>query len=109
MQVAERADVVAFDEAQFFEPADLQSRARALLRRGKTVIVAGLDMDATGNVFSSGVVALMAEADEVLKLKAVCTKCGVDAGMTAKTAGGLERVEIGGQEKYEARCREHWS
>lgn len=96
-------DVVAFDEAQFFDHRiEVVTRQLALDHR---VIVAGLDTDSRGEPFGP-MPRLMALADEVTKLSAVCVRCGRDASRTYRTARGQAgTVWIGAQESYEARCR----
>lgn len=103
------ADVVAFDEAQFLDNQKLALVTSFLLEEGKLVIVAGLDKNYLGNPFNYVMAHLVAIADSVTKLSAVCTECGCDdASMTQKTEGGNQVVEVGGSEKYEARCRDCW-
>lgn len=105
----EKATVVAFDEGQFFSPK-LPSLCQDLLTRGKRVIVAGLDLDFRGQPFGS-MPALLALADEVLKLQAVCVKCGQPATRTQRLVNGQPAslsgplIVIGDAEKYEPRCR----
>lgn len=98
------ADVVLIDEVQFFNNL-LIPIVKELLDKGKVVYVAGLDMDFTGNPFEV-TAGLMSIADEITKLKAVCTICGEDSYLTAKTGGTEERMELGGKEKYFPACRE---
>lgn len=106
------ADVVALDEAQFF-PAWVVDYCQSLKDQGKTVIICGLDMDARRQPFGS-MGQLMAIADTVTKLTAVCS-CGSDATYTwlkedhPTTSGNL--ILIGDKEQYEPRCRQcfHWS
>ena len=101
--------VVGLDEAQFFD-AGIVAVANALVERGIRVIVAGLDTDFRGEPFGM-VPHLMAVADSVTKLQAVCMKCGQPATrsqiLVAPPSGDLTSPEfIGGDEKYEARCRD---
>lgn len=101
--------VVAFDEAQFFSP-ELVPAVRALVARGLRVLIAGLDTDFRGEPFDV-VAQLMAEADSVTKLTAVCMKCGAPAIRTQRLIVGQPapyespRIVVGGDEMYEARCR----
>jgi thymidine kinase len=105
------ARVVAIDEAQFFDRRERPSLVRVaqqLAGRGARVIVAGLDMNAAGEPFGL-MPELMAVADEVTKLKACCAVCGEDAGMSFRRSDPeLAGVDIGGEDKYEARCLAHW-
>lgn len=95
--------LVAFDEAQFFEEDGIVGCCRQLVHAGKRVIVCGLDLDWRGEPFL-GMARLAAEAQDVLKLHAVCARCGGEASRTWKLAGEGDRVEVGGADKYEARC-----
>lgn len=103
-------EVVAIDEAQFFNSSDsmnIVDVSKELAFRGVRVILAGLDMDANGNPFGL-MPELMAIADEVLKLKACCAVCGADANLSYHKTQQENLVELGGEDKYEARCLEHW-
>lgn len=105
------AEVFAFDEAHFFGPA-FPEICEALVAHGKRVIVAGLDLNFRAEPFGP-VPVLMALADEVVKLTAVCTVCGAPATRTQRLIGGKPalagpEVLIGGLETYEPRCREHF-
>ena len=102
--------VIGIDEAQFFD-ADLVSLIHTLVRKGVRVIVAGLDMDFRGIPF--GIMpTLMALADEVQKLKAVCAQTGAEAHFTQRLVNGKPArhsdpiILVGAQEHYEARSRE---
>jgi thymidine kinase len=110
---AVRASVVAIDEAQFFD-AGLPEVAGLLASEGRSVIVSGLDQDFLGRPFAS-MPALLALADQVTKLTAICTVCGADATRTQRLVGGRPAAEddplivVGGMndDRYEARCRAH--
>lgn len=101
--------VVAFDEVQFFDAAILPL-IRELVGRNLRVIAAGLDTDFRGEPFDQ-VARLMAEADSVTKLTAVCVRCGEPAIRTQRLIAGdpapynSPRIVVGGDELYEARCR----
>jgi thymidine kinase len=96
-------EVVAIDEAQFFEPVIVEV-CTTLADRGIRVIVAGLDQDYRGLPFGS-MPALMALAEYVTKNLAICVKCGNPANRTQRLGGGTDRVIVGAGEIYEARCR----
>lgn len=103
--------VFAFDEAHFFGAA-FPEVCEALVDEGKRVIVAGLDLNFRAEPFGPMPV-LMALADEVVKLTAVCTVCGAPATRTQRLMGGKPvlagpEVLIGGLETYEPRCRGHF-
>jgi thymidine kinase len=104
-------DVVAIDEAQFFDD-QLARVATDLVDSAVTVIAAGLDRDFRGEPFGP-MAALMAGADEVMKLRAVCMKCkSLEATMTQRLIDGHPAprssplILIGAAESYEARCRD---
>lgn len=101
--------VVGIEEVQFFDPG-IVDVCQALAGRGLQVIVAGLDMDFRGCPFGP-MPALLAVADEVVKLRAICARCGADAARSQRLIDGepapasAPTVLIGAQEHYEARCR----
>jgi thymidine kinase len=101
--------VVAVDEAQFFD-AEISRVCSELAERGLRVIVAGLDMDFRGEPFGA-MPLLMAEAEEVTKLQAICVVCGAPASRTQRLIDGEPAAHddpvilVGGSESYEARCR----
>ncbi len=103
--------VVGLDEAQFFSPEVTQVVQR-LADRGIRVIVAGLDMDFRGEPFGP-MPALLAQADRVDKLQAICVKCGFPATRSQRLINGKPAryddpvIIVGASEMYEARCREH--
>ncbi len=102
--------VVAVDEVQFFEP-DIVDVCDQLADRGVRVICAGLDMDFRGQPFGS-MPALMARAEEISKLHAICVVCGDEASRTQRLIDDRPAayddpvVLVGAAEVYEARCRE---
>lgn len=103
--------VVAIDEAQFFDD-QIVPIVRQLADRGLRVIVAGLDTDFRGEPFGP-IPALMAQAEHVDKLHAICMVCGEEASRTQRLVNGRPAhfhdpvVIIGASEMYEARCRAH--
>ena len=97
------ADVVGVDEAQFFGP-ELVDAVETLARRGARVVVAGLDQDYLGRPFEP-VPQLMAVAEHVTKLHAVCVRCGAPANHSQRIVADGERVLVGEKEAYEPRCR----
>ncbi|MEA3377335.1 MAG: thymidine kinase [Chloroflexota bacterium] len=107
--IAPRTTVVAIDEAQFFDH-DVVPLCEQLADRGLRVIVAGLDMDFRGEPFGP-MPALMARAEQVTKLQAICVKCGGPASRTQRLIEGQPAgyddpvILVGASEVYEARCR----
>lgn len=97
------ADVIGIDEAQFFD-ATLVEVVEELARQGKRVIIAGLDQDYLGRPFEP-LPALMAVAEYVTKLHAVCVMCGAPANHSQRLVQGDEQVLLGAKEVYEPRCR----
>jgi thymidine kinase len=102
---------VVIDEVQFFDE-EIVSLVQQLATRGLRVIMAGLDMDFRGEPFGQ-MPALMAIAEEVTKLHAICMVCGEEACRTQRLVNGKPAnyhdpvILVGAQEAYEARCREH--
>ncbi len=94
--------VVGIDEAQFFDEG-LAELVNELADAGVRVIVAGLDQDFARQPFGP-MPALMATAEYVDKMHAVCVRCGAPAQYSQRIAGGGEQVQVGDTE-YEARCR----
>jgi thymidine kinase len=101
--LAQEVDVVGVDEAQFFDP-EIASVCEKLAVRGIRVIVAGLDMDFTGKPFGQ-MPNLLATADYITKLHAICVRCGNIANISYRktTEGG--QVLLGEKDVYEPRCR----
>lgn len=97
--------VVGVDEAQFFDEFVVEAVER-MSNRGLRVIVAGLDMDYRGKPFGC-MPQLMAIAEHVTKLSAVCVVCGAPASRTQKTRAEGGQVVVGANGLYEARCRRH--
>lgn len=105
------ADVVAVDEVQFFDAA-IVDVCNMLANQGKRVICAGLDMDFRGVPFGP-IPQLLAIAEQVEKLQAICVVCGAAASRTQRLIAGQPAyiddpiVLVGASEVYEARCRAH--
>ena len=103
--------VVGVDEAQFFDNGILDVTTR-LAERGIRVLVAGLDQDFRGEPFGP-MPMLMAKAEHVDKLQAICMVCGEPASRTQRLVNGKPArfndpvVIVGASELYEARCRRH--
>ncbi len=101
--LAGNCDVVGVDEAQFFDEG-LKEVCVKLANQGIRVIVAGLDMDFAGNPFGP-IPDLMAVAEFVTKVHAICVQCGEVASYSFRLAEGDKTVMLGETESYEARCR----
>ncbi len=109
--VEPETEVVAIDEVQFFDwrVADV---CNTLAARGVRVILAGLDLDFRGEPFGP-MPLLLAIAEEVEKLHAICMVCGQDASRTQRLINGRPAsyddpvILVGASEVYEARCRMH--
>ena len=100
---AGNCEVVGIDEAQFFDE-EIVNVANELANQGKRVIVAGLDMDFTGVPFKP-MDALMAIAEYITKVHAVCMKCGNVASYSHRRTKSKETVVLGEKDIYEALCR----
>lgn len=104
--------VVGIDEAQFFDD-EILAVVQTLATRGVRVIIAGLDTDFRGEPFGT-MPTLMAIAERVDKLHAICMVCGESACRTQRLVNGKPAnyhdpiVIVGAAELYEARCREHY-
>jgi thymidine kinase len=101
--VATDVAVVGVDEVQFFD-VDIVGAVESLANHGKRVIVAGLDQDYRGRPFGP-MPALMAVAEYVTKLHAVCARCGGEACRSQRLVAQEEQLFVGGAAAYEARCR----
>ena len=102
--LATDVDVVGIDEAQFFDD-ELPAVCNELVRRGTRVIIAGLDMDFKCQPFGP-MPALMALADEVTKVHAICVRCGNLAYVSHRTVENDKLVLLGEKMEYEPLCRE---
>ncbi len=95
--------VVGIDEAQFFDD-DLVELVNDLADAGMRVIVAGLDQDFRRHPFGP-MPGILATAEYVDKVHAICVRCGGPAHYSQRIAGGSEQVQVGDTQSYEARCR----
>lgn len=108
--IADDMQVIAIDEIQFFS-TEIISIILDLVDNGKRVIVAGLDLDFRGLPFGT-LPTLLALADDVTKLTAICIKCGNEAHLSQRLINGKAAkfddpiIMVGAQEKYQARCRD---
>ena len=108
-QVSADSEMVAIDEAQFLDD-DIVTVTTALANRGVRVVLAGTDTDFRGEPFGP-MGSLMAVAEEVTKLHAICVVCGDEACRNQRLIDGAPArydsptIMVGGRESYEARCR----
>ncbi|HKK89516.1 MAG TPA: thymidine kinase [Saprospiraceae bacterium] len=96
-------EVIGIDEAQFFDDG-LVEVCEELANRGKRVVVAGLDMDYKGKPFGP-VPNLLAVAEYITKVHAICKQCGSLATHSYRIASGEDQVLLGEKDSYEPRCR----
>lgn len=102
--LASNVDVVGIDEAQFFDEG-LSDVCNELANQGVRVIVAGLDMDFKGNPFGP-IPSLMARAEYVTKVHAICMRCGSLANYSHRLSEAEKLVLLGEKDEYEPLCRE---
>jgi thymidine kinase len=103
LRYAHEAQVIGIDEGQFLGPG-LVKVVERLARKGKRVIVAGLDQDYAGRPFEP-MPQLLAIAEYITKTLAICVVCGAPANRTYRKKRRAGRVVVGGADLYEARCR----
>jgi thymidine kinase len=101
--MAQNVDVVGIDEAQFFDD-EIANVCDELALRGVRVIVAGLDMDYMAKPFGQ-MPFLLAKADYITKLHAICVKCGNIANYSYRIIPNEEQIMLGAKNVYEPRCR----
>ncbi len=97
------SDVVGIDEAQFFDDALIEVCSQ-LANQGKRVIIAGLDMDKKGLPFGP-MPSLMAIAEFITKVHAICVKCGDIANHSFRIVDNDKKILLGETDTYEPRCR----
>ena len=102
--VADDVQVVGIDEAQFFDDS-LVEVVQTLANRGVRVIIAGLDTDFLGKPFGP-MPALMAVAEDVQKVHAICVRCGSLANHSHRLSASTNLVELGEKDVYEPLCRQ---
>ena len=107
LMYVEGMDVVGIDEAQFFD-ADLPEVCNYIANQGIRVVVAGLDMDFSGKPFGP-IPALMATAEYVTKVHAICMRCGDLAHYSHRTTASEKLVLLGEMDNYEPLCRKCYS
>jgi len=103
LSVDDSVNVVGIDEAQFFD-ADIVEHTQELARRGKRIVIAGLDMDFRGQPFGP-MPNLLAVAEYITKVHAICSHCGNLATHSYRLTASGDTVVLGEKDLYEARCR----
>lgn len=101
--MSEGVEVVGIDEAQFLD-AELPRVCEQLAQKGTRVIIAGLDMDFEGRPFGP-IPQLLAIADYITKVHAICVKCGDIAHFSYRTSLDKNKILLGEKESYQPRCR----
>jgi thymidine kinase len=104
LAIADDVQVVGVDEAQFFDNSIVEV-VQTLANRGVRVIIAGLDTDFLGKPFGP-MPALMAIAEDVQKVHAICVKCGNLANHSHRLSASTNLVELGEKDVYEPLCRQ---
>jgi thymidine kinase len=104
--LAQDVDVVGIDEAQFFD-SEIMQVCQHLALKGVRVIVAGLDMDYLGRPFGQ-MPQLLAVADYITKLHAICVQCGNIASFSYRKAASMQQILLGEKDAYEPLCRKHF-
>lgn len=99
----EHIDIIIIDEGQFMDNSIINI-SQELADKGCDVIIAGLDMDFKRNPFGP-MPQLMAIADEIIKLKAICQKCGAEALYSHRLINQEDKILLGGKNTYIALCR----
>ena len=103
IKLCKNADVVAIDEAQFFDD-ELYIVCNKLATKGIRLIVAGLDMDFLGNPFGP-IPNLLAIAEHITKVHAICIDCGAIANHSYRKSKEVQLVKLGEQQEYKPLCR----
>lgn len=104
LEVDDDVQVVGIDEAQFFDNSLIEV-VQTLANKGVRVIIAGLDTDYLGKPFGP-MPALMAIAEDVQKVHAICVKCGNLANHSHRLSASTKLVELGEKDIYEPLCRQ---
>lgn len=104
VSLSEEAEVIAIDEVQFFDDK-IGDVCTILANKGKRLILAGLDLDYKGVAFVN-TSQLMALAEYVTKIHAICVVCGSAASFSFRISSSGDKILVGNEDNYEARCRE---
>lgn len=106
LKLKDTTRIVAIDEIQFFD-MDIVKVVTKLANRGYRVICAGLDLDYRAVPFGP-MPLLLASADNVQKIQAICTVCGAPATRSQRLSDCQDTVLLGEKDSYDARCRAHY-
>jgi thymidine kinase len=101
--IPEGIDMLAIDEVQFFSFDAVPKIVEVAYQRGVHVVACGLDLDAFGHPFGP-VPALLAFADEVVKLRGTCARCGASSARSHRNIKSRDAILVGGADMYEPRC-----
>ncbi len=102
-ELTPQVEVIGIDEVQFFD-AEIVDFCQNMADSGRRVVVAGLDQDYRGEPFEP-MPRLLAVAEYITKLMAICVRCGNPAHRSYRLAEDPQQVLVGSDEQYEARCR----
>jgi len=100
-------EIIAIDEIQFFGDEIINHVEKWLNEDNKKVIAAGLNQDSKGKPFGP-MPELLALADDIIKINAICIKCGAIANKSQRIVRSDTQIMVGSTDKYEARCRNCW-
>jgi thymidine kinase len=106
LKLKDSTRIVAIDEVQFFDK-NIVKVVQKLARRGHRVICAGLDLDYRARPFGP-MPELLALADSVMKIQAICTVCGAPATRSQRLSDSSDQFLLGEHDAYQARCRGHY-
>tara|TARA_Y100001970_G_scaffold71857_1_gene91236 strand:+ start:1605 stop:2144 length:540 start_codon:yes stop_codon:yes gene_type:complete len=103
LKLSKNIDIIGIDETQFFNESIINT-CNQLANYGKRIIIAGLDRDYKAIPFGP-MANLLAHADRITKLNAICMVCGNEANFSQRLTNDDSQILVGESEKYEARCR----
>ena len=103
ISLSKNIDIIGIDETQFFNESIINT-CNQLANYGKRIIIAGLDRDYKAIPFGP-MANLLAHADRITKLNAICMVCGNEASFSQRLTNDDSQILVGESEKYEARCR----
>jgi len=100
-------EIIAIDEVQFFDATIIDYVEKWINKENRKVIAAGLNQDSKGRPFGP-ISELLAIADDIIKLNAICIKCGAIANKSQRIVKSDSQIMVGSTDAYEARCRNCW-